>query len=290
VRETRKPGREMKTIRTWIGLLTLCGITAAFSGCDDGDVPNGSDNGGSGGGGTAGNAPSSLKSREYQLTEPGGISTITFTGLGNNYTLARPGIAQEAGSYTASRVGIDTWDTILNNSLDGSSSRLVLTFSDNGVGSYSFTGPNATNAVTGQFQETGFGSSTTGTTTTGTTTTGTTTTGGGTGSVQAPATLSQVVINGLASNPSGGGQAVVNISGNTFVYASGGFAGTAQYTPSGTTARLRLNYAGTASGDFDDYTLVFRAPSGSSTLSTFSGTQKAGNVTGPASGTFIYTQ
>lgn len=278
-----------------MGLLTLCGTTVLFSGCEDGDVPNGGGNGGGGGGGTPGNAPSTLKSKEFQLTEPGGVSTITFAGLGNNYTLARPGIAQEAGSYTASRVGIDTWDTVLNNSLDGSASRLVLTFTDNGVGTYSFNGPNATNAISGQFQQTGFGSTTTGTTTTGTTTTGTTTTGttttgGGTGSVQAPATLSQIVVNGLGSNPSGGGQAVINISGNTFVYASGGFAGTAQYTPSGTTGRLRLNYAGSASGDFDDYTLVFRAPSGSSTLSTFSGTQKAGNVTGPASGTFIYTQ
>lgn len=107
----------------------------------------------------------------------------------------------------------------------------------------------------------------------------------------APARLSQIVLNGNPGNPAGSGQTVINISGTTFNYTAGGYSGTVQYTPSGTTARLRLTYGGTATGDVDDYTLQFMAPSGSSTPSTFSGTQKVGAAAAaPASGTFTYTQ
>ena len=107
----------------------------------------------------------------------------------------------------------------------------------------------------------------------------------------APARLSQIVLNGNPGNPAGSGQTVINISGATFTYAAGGYNGGVLYTPSGTSARLRLTYSGSATGDVDDYTLQFMAPSGSSTPSTFSGTQKVGaNPAAPASGTFTYTQ
>jgi hypothetical protein len=99
------------------------------------------------------------------------------------------------------------------------------------------------------------------------------------------------VLTGKASNPAGGGQTVINFSGSTFAYSAGGFSGTYVYTPSGTSANLRLTYGGTATGDVDDYTLQFRAPTGSPTPSTYSGTQKVGNAApGAASGTFTYTQ
>jgi hypothetical protein len=271
----------MKSVRTVIGLVALCGMLGLMTGCGDDDNGNGGA-AGSGAPAATANAPATLSGNDYNITEPAGTSTVSFNG--NTYTLSRPGIAQESGTFVATKIGNDTWDVTLLNSLDGSTSRLVLTFAANGTGTFSYTAPGATGPVSGQFVRSGFGStppgSNTSTNSPGTPTGPTPTT--------APATLSQIVLNGRAGNPAGAGQIVVNINGSTFAYAGGSTSGTVFYVPSGTTARLRLNYAG--STDVDDYTLQFMAPSGSPTLSTYSGTQKVGVNEGPASGTFTYTQ
>jgi hypothetical protein len=276
-------------------LLALCGVAAVLSGCgDDDDSFPSSDSS------PSGTAPASLRSRSYDLFEPAGTSMIAFGAGGDTYTFTRPGRPQETGGYVPTKVGSDTWDLILNNSTNGSASRLILTFTASGAGNFAYT-PAGGDLITGDFQSAGSGgstttgstttgSTTTGSSTTGTTTTGTTTTGGPTPTA-APPRLSQIVLNGRAGNPAGAGQTVINFSGSTFTYAGGGFSGSAAYTPSGNTAHLRLTYGGSATGDVDDYTLQFLAPSGSSTPSTFSGTLKVGSAApGAASGTFTYTQ
>ena len=264
----------MKQFQILTGMLAIC--VALATGCGEEDEI-------SGGGGIGGNAPIVLNGAEYNLTEPSGTSTIEFTLSGDNYTLTRPGMPTQAGTYVSNKVGNDTWDVMLNNALDGSASRLVLTFTGVGIGNFSFAPPTGP-TINGQFRRTGLtnlpGGNNNG---------GNTSTNGTGGTITAPGTLSQIVINGQAGNPSGSGQTLININGATFSYAGSNIGGTVTYSPTtGDSAQLLLNYNN--STDFDDYTLQFNAPSGSAVLSSYSGTQRVGNVTGPASGSFTYTQ
>ena len=267
----------MKQLRLVTGMLAFC--LALLTGCGEDDEATGGVNVG----GSGGNAPVTLNGGDYDITEPAGTATISFTIAGRNYSLTRPGIATESGTYVANKVGNDTWDVVLSNSLDGTTSRLVLTFTGSGIGNYSFTQPNGT-TINGQFRRSGFagGGNNNGGDNGGTTNTNTNNT------VTAPATLSQIVLNGRAGNPAGAGQTVINISGSTFQYAGSATSGTVTYSPNGSSAQLLLSYNG--STDFDDYTLQFAGPSGSPILSTYSGTQRVGGTPGPASGTFTYTQ
>jgi len=256
-------------------------MTALLTGCGDAEDEI---TGGAGGGGVPINAPLALNGREYNIIEPSGTSTITFTLSGKNYSLTRPGIATESGSYVSNKVGNDTWDVTLNNA-DGSTSRLNLNFTGSGFGNYSFTPPTGP-MITGQFRRTGLNNPPGGNDNNGG---GSSTNNNGGTTITAPTTLSQIVVNGRTGNPSGAGQTVININGTTFSYAGSNIGGTVSYAPtSGPSAQLLLNYNN--STDFDDYTLQFSGSSGSSVLSSYSGTQRVGNVTGPATGTFTYTQ
>jgi len=62
--------------------------------------------------------------------------------------------------------------------------------------------------------------------------------------------------------------------------------GTFTYTPSGTTARLRMDYTDFP-GDFDDMTLHFQNPPGGG-VNQYTGTQVVGGTTYPFNGTFTY--
>jgi hypothetical protein len=277
----------MMTLRNLTGLFAACGI-AALTGCGGDDEDNAKNSPAPGASGTA---PSSLRARSYDLFEAGGVTTILFGDSADTYTLTRAGTTntQEIGTYTPSKNGSDTWDLILNNASNGSDSRLILTFTSNDAGNFAYT-PAGGALITGGFQASGSSGNNTPGNNTGTNTNGTTNTGGP-APTAAPPRLSQIVLNGKAGNPAGGGQTVINFSGTSFSYVGGGFSGSALYTPSGNSARLKLTYGGTATGDIDDYTLQFMAPSGSPTPSTFSGTQKVGSAApAPASGTFTYTQ
>jgi hypothetical protein len=271
----------MMRLKTIASLLALCGVAALLTGCGGDD-----DTGPSSNPAPSGPAPASLRLRSYTLAEAAGATTLSFGANADTYILTRAATAPENGSYTPTKMGNDTWDLTLNNSTNGAVSRLILTFTGSGVGEFAYTPANGA-LVTGTFQS--VGSNNGGDTNTGGDDNGSNNIGGA--PTAAPARLSQIVLTGNPGNPAGGGQTVINITGSSFAYAAGGFSGTVLYTPSGNTAHLRLTYAGTATGDVDDYTLQFMAPSGSPTKSTFSGTQKVGSAApAPASGTFTYTQ
>lgn len=96
-------------------------------------------------------APSTLTGQTYNLTSAD-TTSIAFASSGNTYILTQPGSRTDTGTYTSTRGG-DTWNVTMTSSAAGAGqSELVLTFSSDGVGTFTFTEAGSTTPVTGQFQ------------------------------------------------------------------------------------------------------------------------------------------
>jgi len=265
--------------------MAVCATAALFTGCGD-DDDNGDNT-------PQSNAPASLAGRTYNLTDAAGQSTIAFDPNGTAYALTASGGTNgtETGSFTATQSG-EVWNATLTNAGGDRTSTLAMTFTGAGTGTYTFTPPGEA-PVSGNFAEAGGGPTTTNdnTTTTDNTTTDNTTTDNTTGDVQAPATLSTITIT-PANGITAGQTFTVTLQGQNFtaVGAQGQDmgSGTYTYTPSGTTANLRLNYTGASQGDFDDFNLVFTEAQGSNLSNNFTGTQGVSGGTEAISGTFKY--
>jgi hypothetical protein len=265
----------MNRLRNIVGLIAVCATSAFFTGCGDDDH---ADNGT-----PPPNAPASLAGRTYNLADAGGNTVVAFDPNGTAYTLTPSGGgAAETGSFTANQSGdVDTVSLVGNGA--ATNSTLTLTFTAPGTGTYTFDRPGEA-LVSGNFSEQGAP--------TDGTTNGGTTNGGTDGSVQAPATLQTITIkpvNGIQ------GGSTVNVTLNNGTFTASGTegqdlgSGTYSYTPSGTTAHLRLDYGGNAAGDYDDYNLVFTQQQGSGQPNNFTGTQKVGGDNPAAiNGTFTY--
>jgi len=276
----------MNRLRNIVGLLAVCATAAVFTGCGD-DDDNGDNT-------PQSNVPASFAGRTYNLTDAAGQSTIAFDANGTAYALTPSGGgATETGSFTSTTSG-ETASHNLTTAAGDQTSTLVMTFTGAGVGTYVFTRPGV-DPVNGSFAEAGGGNPTTGEPTTGEPTTGEPTTGdpttGGNGTVNAPATLQTITItpaNGIAANQT----FTVSLNGGNFTavgtQGQDMGQGTYTYTPSGTTANLRLLYGGTSAGDFDDYNLVFTQPQGNNQANNFTGTQQVSNAQAPIHGTFTY--
>lgn len=296
----------MKTLRNIIGLIVVCATAAMLAGCgEDNNKPA-----------ARRFAPASLNGQTYTLTDAGPGGTITFDSAANNYSLTQGGVT-ENGTFQQTRGG-DVWNVTLVNAAGDVTSQLTMTFTGNGVGTYTYDRPGATLA-NGSFALSGTASTTgtdTGTSTsTGTNTgtsasTGTTTSTGtntgadtgsststgtttGTGTVPAPATLSQITVTTVESGIGPNSVYTVTFSGGT----SGTFTarntegnvvgtGNFNYQPNGTTAHLNMTY-NEIPGDFDDMTLIFTTQPGGG-ASQFTGTQRVGGHDYNFTGTFTY--
>jgi len=264
--------------------MAVCATAALFTGCGDDDD--------SGDNTPQSNVPASFAGRTYNLTDAAGQSTIAFDANGTAYALTPSGGgAAETGSFTQTASG-ETANFNLTNAGGDQTSTLAMTFTGPGVGTYVFTRPGV-DPVNGSFAEANIDPTTGDPTTgdpTGDPTTGDPTTGN-TGTVNAPANLQTITItpaNGIAANQT----FTVNLNGGNFTavgtQGQDMGQGTYTYTPSGTTANLRLLYGGTSAGDFDDFNLVFTQPQGNNQPNNFTGTQQVSNGQTPISGTFTY--
>jgi hypothetical protein len=278
----------MNRLRNIVGLIAVCATAAFFTGCGDDDDNNGNNNNS--------NVPASFAGRSYNLTDAAGTSTIAFDQNGTAYALTSSAGATETGSFTQTKSG-ETANFILTNAAGDRTSTLDMTFTGDGAGTYVFTPPGEA-PVSGSFAAAGGGTATDGNTTTtatdGNTTTtatdGNTTTGQGT--VNAPATLPSITLTPVNGIAPGQTFTVTLNNGGTFTTSrvSDGQSmgtGTYQYTPSGTTANLKLMYGAPNAGDIDDYNLVFTSAQGSGQNNNFSGTQTSGQPQ-PVNGTFTY--
>jgi hypothetical protein len=137
VRVSAKPGPNLPIL---LAVVILCLLWLAGCGEDDKKTT-----------GSGGNAPGSLTGQTYDLTSAD-TTSIAFASSGSTYILTQPGSRTDTGVYTATRSG-DTWDVRLTSSTSGTlQSQLLMTFSGNGVGTFSFTEAGSNNPVSGQFQ------------------------------------------------------------------------------------------------------------------------------------------
>ena len=269
----------MNRLRNIVSLVAVCATAAFFTGCGEDDTPG--DNG------PQSNAPESLSARTYNLADAGGTTVIAFNADGNAYTLTPSGGgAAENGTFTATKNG-EAFNVELLNPASATNSLLVLTFTGQGAGTYTFNAPGQ-DQVAGNFAAADGGGGPT-TTNDGTTTTndGTTTTNPG-GSTPAPATVPGAMNFTVTQGGVVGVGTVshVTFNGNQFTAVNDAGAplgnGTFTYTPNGNNAHLVMTYAG--STDADDYNLGFNQGN----TGTFSGTQSAGTQVEPTTGTFTY--
>jgi hypothetical protein len=277
----------MNKLRNLVGLVAVC-AAAFFTGCGDDTVTGEGNTNNNGGNNTTSNAPQSLNGQSYTLTDANGTSTLAFDASGNSYTVT-PGdtnIVAETGTFTATQSG-DVWTVTALNDAGGTNSTIALTFTGNGVGTYTIQRPGS-DQVSGSFAASS----------------GThepepnpnpnpEPNPNPTGTVQAPATLQSITVTTTQSGIGPNSVYTVTLSGG----ASGTFTarntdnnvtgtGTYTYTPQGTQAHLRLDYAEFA-GDFDDMTLVFTTQPGGG-VNQFTGTQKVGGSDYTFTGTFTY--
>lgn len=264
----------MNRLRNIVGLIAVCATAAFFTGCGDDDH---ADNGA-----PQPNAPASLAGRTYNLADANGTSVIVFDD-NLNYTLTPSGGgAAESGTATPNQSG-EVWTSSLVANGAATNSTLTMTFTAPGSGTYTFDRPGE-QLVSGNFSEATPGGPPP--------TTDGGNTDGGTGTVNAPATLQTITItpvNGISANTT---YTVTLQNGQFNAVGTEGQdmgSGTYSYTPSGTTANLRLDYAAPNAGDFDSYDLVFTQTQGSGQANNFTGTQKVGaNDPVAINGTFTY--
>jgi len=270
----------MNRLRNIVGLITVCATAAFFTGCGEDDKPGDS--------GPVQNAPASLNGRTYQLTDAAGNSSIVFDPAANNYTLTASDNTSESGSFTATPSG-DGYNVSLVNAAGDTNSTLVLTFTAPGTGTYTFDRPNQPQAA-GSFQQTNdVPPPTTGEPGPTTGNPPPTTTGNPPPTGNAPASLDGHTIT-FTTGPGlldPGTVVRTTFTGNQFTSVratdnQGLGSGTFEYTPTGDTAHLKMNYGG--STDFDDYTMTFNAGG----AGTYAGTQTSGINSTPTSGTFTY--
>ncbi|HUS36069.1 MAG TPA: hypothetical protein VM680_12025 [Verrucomicrobiae bacterium] len=212
-------------------------------------------------------APGDLNGKAYQI----GADTVQFTN--NVYRLIRNDVA-EYGAYSGFVYG-NTWRLSLSSAADPRSSSLDLSFSTTSNGVFTLTVPDGP-AVTGEMHGVAFPS--------------------WSPSViepTAPSKLRFVVGEGSGIGPG----TVINmvLSGGTSgmftaVDDQGDSMGRGPYTYSVTgpaTAQLHLTYP-EFNNDYDDVTLSYKAPPGSTVPSTFSGRQVVSGDMYPYNGTFTY--
>lgn len=98
------------------------------------------------------NAPATLVGKLYNLTSAE-TTSIAFAANGTTYLLVRPGSPSDSGTYTASLTG-DTWHiTMTSTTRPAGQDQLIMTFSAQGVGTFTFTEAGSTTPITGQFQQ-----------------------------------------------------------------------------------------------------------------------------------------
>jgi hypothetical protein len=113
--------------------------------------------------------------------------------------------------------------------------------------------------------------------------------------VPAPATppTLNITTTNIDSGIGSGAQYTLVFSGGTtgtFTTVNSGMTGNGSYTYTvyGSNAHLYLSYGAPFVGDYDNMTLTFKAPQGSGTPNSFSGTQQVGGTIYPFLGIFTY--
>jgi len=208
-------------------------------------------------------APSSLVGQRFALTDLTGGAATMFFSSNNRYFLDQPTQeTNEAGFFSASLSG-NTWNVVTTREDGRVTTQYAFIFTGAGVGEVIAAQAGRTR-TTNTFQE-----------------------------ATIPATgLASLNIQNDASI-FGPAFFTINFSGGT----SGSFkidrpgygAGTFNFTPGTNTAKLFLTYTNAdLIGDTDDFTLEFRAPSGSPTPSHHSGTNRVSGVSYPVAGSFTY--
>jgi len=265
----------MKRLRNIISLVAVCATAAFFTGCGEGDEANG------GGNNNASNAPQQLNGKTYALTDAGPGGTISFDPAAMNYTLTQGGVT-ENGTFTATRSG-DVWNATLVNAAGDTTSQLTMTFSGNGVGTYTYDHPGQPLA-TGSFtltQSSGTSTSTgtdTGTTTNSGTNTGTTTnTGTDTGT-----TTNTGTDTGTTTNTGTDTGTTTNSGTNTGTSTSTG-PGTGTVPAPATLQSITVTTAQSGIGPNSVYTVTFSGGQSGS----FTARNTDNNVTG--TGSYNYT-
>jgi hypothetical protein len=212
-------------------------------------------------------APLDLNGLAYQI----GADTIQFTN--SLYRLIK-NAATEEGTYTALRLE-NTWRVSLSGTADPTSDNLDLSFATATNGAFTLMISGAP-SVSGQMQQVAFPPWSPPVI-----------------DANPPAKMRFIV--GPGSGIGEGTIINIVLSGGTAgvftaINAQGDSMGNGTYTYTVTgpaTAHFRLNYP-EFGNDYDDVTLTYKAPPGSETASTFSGTQLVSGTLYPYNGTFTY--
>jgi hypothetical protein len=277
----------MNKVRNIVGVIAVCATAAFLTGCDDDHNSGGGDNNNN-----TGNAPATLNSKSYTLTDAGGTNTIAFDAA-NNYTITPGGGAvAENGTFTATKNG-DIYNVILANAAGdtNSNSTLNMTFSSPTAGTYTLDRP-------GQAQANGnFVAESTTLPPPPPPPGDTNQPPAGGGTIPAPVTVPGQI---TFTTGAGGGIGAGTVYTTTFSGGTSGTftsanqagdalgSGTFEYTPQGNDAHLRMTYGGQFQGDYDDATLSFSQPAGSGQANTYTGTQSVSGTVYPFNGTFTY--